>query len=127
MYKLPKFGSQISVKVHVSLKDDPVWAEWAGKESVQLDLKDEEKLGRKEMYPRATDKYKDKYLLPITDCLYQQLLIKDYCFPSVNSILHRYSTAQGMKLQRNTMTAITPEPGMPPLEDLFLSLVSGIR
>lgn len=25
-----------------------------GKESVQLDFKDEEKLGRKEMYPRAT-------------------------------------------------------------------------
>lgn len=31
MYKLPKFGRQISVKVHVGLKDDPVRDEQAGK------------------------------------------------------------------------------------------------
>lgn len=92
------------------------------------DLRDEEKLGGKEMYPRTTVQVQRQisspyHQLPIPAVADKRLL----CFPSVNSILHRYSTAQGMKLQRNIMTAITPEPGMPPFKGLFLSLASGIR
>lgn len=92
------------------------------------DLRDDEKLGGKEMYPRTTVQVQRQisspyHRLPIPAVADKRLL----CFPSVNSILHGYSTAQGMKLQRNTMTAITPEPGMPPFKGPFLSLASGIR
>lgn len=73
-----------------------------GKESVQLDLEDE-KLGRKEMYPRATIQVQRQisspyHWLPIPAIADKRLL----CCPSVNSILPRYSKAQGAWSCRET-------------------------
>lgn len=81
------------------------------------------------MYPRATvhvqRQISSPYLpLPIPAVTDKRLL----CFLQLIPFYRDFTQPQGMKLQRNTMAAINPEPRMPPpLKDPFLSLDSGIR